>query len=73
MSTSKDALSRLKKHYNALKPTDAPAGLFELADPVVNVTLEACAYTISYQDQQIAELKVEIERLRQQVNYRGKE
>lgn len=67
----KDTLSKLKKHYDDLKPTSAPAGLFELADPVVDAILEACAYTISYQEKQIEQLRQELKALKVQVKRKG--
>lgn len=68
-----DILSRLTKHYNQLKPQNAPTGLFELVEPVVMAVLETAAYTMSLQAKQISELKRELDEVKLQVKQRGKQ
>ena len=69
----KDILSKLIRDYDNLIPKDAPAGLYELVWPVVERVLDACSYTIAYQQKQIDELRSEIKMLKDQANSRGKQ
>ncbi len=69
--TQKDILSKLIKDYDNLTPKSAPAGLYELARPVIERILSTCSYTIAYQQKQIDELSSEIKLLKYQANSRG--